>query len=125
MVLIPRSKNMAKSIVGFPKNPAILFAMFLQGSTSQQSIWRGYGANACPCFETVTKSWCFLPVRNAIKTTPIFNLPGGTNRLPSPTRINLSVHPSVCPSVYTCLQIRYLAENGTGPTDVVNYSLKS
>ena len=38
-------------------------------------------------------------------------------RLPSSTRINLSV----C----TCLQIRYWAENCTGPTDLVNYSSKS
>ncbi len=29
-------------------------------------------------------------------------LPGGTNRLPSPTRINSSVCPSVCPSVRAC-----------------------
>jgi hypothetical protein len=28
-------------------------------------------------------------------------------------------------SVRTCLQIRYSAENGRGPTDSVNYSLKS
>ncbi len=46
-------------------------------------------------------------------------------RLPSSTRINLSVRPSVHPSVRACLQIRYSAENGTGPTDSVNYSLKS
>ena len=53
--------------------------------------------------------------------------------LPSPTRINSSVRQSVspsvrlsaCPSVRTCLQIRCSAENGTGPTDLVNYSLKS
>jgi hypothetical protein len=45
------------------------------------------------------------------------NIPRGTNRLPSPTRINLSVR--------TCLQIRYSAENGIGPTGLVNYSLKS
>jgi hypothetical protein len=32
---------------------------------------------------------------------------------------------SVRPSVRTCLQIRYSAENCTGPTDWVNYSLKS
>ena len=49
------------------------------------------------------------------------NLPGGTDRLPSSTRINSSV----CLSVRTCLQIMYSAENGTGPTDLVNYSLKS
>ncbi len=36
-VLIPKSKNMAKSMVGFSKNPAILFAMFLRGSTSDPS----------------------------------------------------------------------------------------
>jgi hypothetical protein len=38
-----------------------------------------------------------------------------------------SIRPSVRPSVRTCLQlqIRYSAENGTGPTDSVNYSLKS
>ncbi len=29
MVVIPKSKNMAKSIAGFSKKPAILFAMFL------------------------------------------------------------------------------------------------
>jgi hypothetical protein len=33
--------------------------------------------------------------------------------------------PSVCPSVCTYLQIRYSAENGTGPTDSVKYSSKS
>ena len=49
------------------------------------------------------------------------NRSGGTDRLPSPTRINSSV----CLSVRTCLQIRYSAEKGTGPTDSVNYSLKS
>jgi hypothetical protein len=36
-VLIPKSKNMAESIAGFSKNPAILFAMFLRGSTSDPS----------------------------------------------------------------------------------------
>jgi hypothetical protein len=38
-----------------------------------------------------------------------------------PGLIRLSVRPSVC----TYLQIRYSAENGTGPTDSVNYSSKS
>ena len=47
------------------------------------------------------------------------------NRLPSPTRINSSVCLSVCLSVRTYLQIRCSAENGTGPTDSVNYSSKS
>ncbi len=46
-------------------------------------------------------------------------------RLPSPTRINSSVCPSVRPSIRTYLQIRCSAENGTGPTDSVNYSSKS
>ena len=32
---------------------------------------------------------------------------------------------SVCMSVCTCLQIRYSAENDTGPTELVNYSLNS
>jgi hypothetical protein len=36
-VLIPKSKNMAKSMAGFSKNPTILFAMFLRGSTSDPS----------------------------------------------------------------------------------------
>jgi len=33
-VVIPKSKNMAKSMAGFSKKPAILFAMFHQGSIS-------------------------------------------------------------------------------------------
>ncbi len=44
-VLIPKSKNMANSMVGFSKNPAILLAMmFLQGSTSDPS-----GVDIAPC----------------------------------------------------------------------------
>ncbi len=43
-------------------------------------------------------------------------------RLPSPTQINLSVrppvHPSIRPSICTCLQIRYSAKKGTGLTDL-------
>ena len=42
-----------------------------------------------------------------------------------PELICPSVRPSVRPSVCTCLQIRYSAENSTGPTDSVNYSSKS
>ncbi len=41
------------------------------------------------------------------------------HRLPSPPQINPSVSPSVHLSVSTCLQIRYSAENSTGPTDLV------
>ncbi len=33
-VVIPKSRNMAKSMAGVSKNPPILFAMFLRGSTS-------------------------------------------------------------------------------------------
>jgi hypothetical protein len=33
-VLITKSKNMAKSMAGFSKNPAILFTMFRRGSIS-------------------------------------------------------------------------------------------
>ena len=47
------------------------------------------------------------------------SVPGGYPAQPG--LIRLSVRPSIC----TCLQIRYSAENGTGPTDSVNYSLKS
>jgi hypothetical protein len=36
-VLIPKLTNMAKSMVGFSKNPAILFAMFRRGSISDPS----------------------------------------------------------------------------------------
>jgi hypothetical protein len=36
-VVIPKLKNMAKSMAGFSKNPAILFAMFRRSSTSDQS----------------------------------------------------------------------------------------
>jgi len=36
-VVIPKLKNMAKSMAGFSKNPAILFAMFCRGSIS---TWR-------------------------------------------------------------------------------------
>ena len=43
-VLIPKSKNTVKSMVGFSKNPAIHFAMFLQGSTSDPS-----GIDMAPC----------------------------------------------------------------------------
>jgi len=42
-----------------------------------------------------------------------------------PGLIRLSVCLSVRPSICTYLQIRYSAENGTGPTDSVNYSSKS
>jgi hypothetical protein len=52
-VLIPKLTNMAKSMVGFSKNPTILFAMFRRGP--QRSIWRRHGADACLCFKTVTK----------------------------------------------------------------------
>ena len=41
-------------------------------------------------------------------------------RSPSPTQINSSFPPSVL----TCLQIRYVAEKGTSPTGLVDYSLK-
>jgi hypothetical protein len=33
-VVVPKSKNKAKSMAGFSKNPAILFAMFRRGSIS-------------------------------------------------------------------------------------------
>jgi hypothetical protein len=46
------------------------------------------------------------------------------NRIGYPAQPGL-IRPSVCPSVCTYLQIRYSAENGTGPTDLVNYSSKS
>jgi len=36
---------MVKCVVGFSKNPAILFAMILQGSTSDPS-----GVDMAPCF---------------------------------------------------------------------------
>ena len=36
-VLNSKSKNVVKTMAGFSKNPAILFAMFLQGSTSDPS----------------------------------------------------------------------------------------
>jgi hypothetical protein len=36
-VSIPKLTNMAKSMVGFSKNPAILFAMFRRGSISDPS----------------------------------------------------------------------------------------
>jgi len=38
-VLIPKSKNMAKSMAAFSKTPAILFAMFLRGF-HLASTWR-------------------------------------------------------------------------------------
>jgi hypothetical protein len=41
-VLIPKSKNMAKSMAGFSKNPAIRFAMFLRvpPAIHLASTWR-------------------------------------------------------------------------------------
>ena len=45
--------------------------------------------------------------------------------LEEPLVTQLNPEKFVRPSVCTCLQIRYWAENGTGPTDLVNYSLKS
>ena len=51
--------------------------------------------------------------------------PGGTDTLPSPTRINSSLCLSVRPYVCTYLQIRYSAQNGTGPIGSVNNSPKS
>jgi hypothetical protein len=46
------------------------------------------------------------------------------NRIGYPAQPGL-IRPSVCLSVCTYLQIRCSAENGTGPTDSVNYSSKS
>jgi hypothetical protein len=62
------------------------------------------------------------------QTWPYF--PGGTVGYPAPPRlIRQWVRPSFCPwvrlSLCTCLQIRYPAENSTGPTDSVNYSSES
>ncbi len=50
------------------------------------------------------------------------HLPGGTVGYPAPPRL---IRPWVRPSVRTCLQIRYSAENSTGPTDSVKFSSKS
>jgi hypothetical protein len=43
-VLIPKSKNMAKSMADFSDYPAILFAMFRRGSISDPS-----GVDMAPC----------------------------------------------------------------------------
>ena len=43
-VLLPKLKNMAKSMAGFSQNTAIHFAMFLRGSTSNPS-----GIDMAPC----------------------------------------------------------------------------
>ena len=43
-VVIPKSKNMAKSMAGFSKNPTILFAMFRRGSISDPA-----GVDMAPC----------------------------------------------------------------------------
>ena len=52
-------------------------------------------------------------------TSTLFNiLPGGTVGYPAQPGL---IRPSVC----TCLQIRYSAENSTGPTDSVKFSSKS
>jgi hypothetical protein len=53
-------------------------------------------------------------------TLKIPQFPWRNRRLPSPTRINSSVHQSI----RTCLQVKCLAEKGTSPTDSDNHSLK-
>jgi hypothetical protein len=43
-VVIPKLKNMVKSMAGFSKNPAILFAMFRRASISDPA-----GVDMAPC----------------------------------------------------------------------------
>ncbi len=65
-------KNMAKSMAGYSKTPAILFVV--SPRFHQRSIWHRHGADACLCFKTVTKTWRFFTRKSTICPTSRISL---------------------------------------------------